>query len=645
MFQALPQRHTNRPHAPAPPRSYATLGTSGDSPQVCTGALPSNGSLQQPYVALSSEACDNAQAAVDEMDCSLTQGIGGKPHDQHAFRLSFSPTGIPNVDATQPVNTQASSVESTQQLGTQASTLESTQQMGTQASTSESTQQLGTQAYTVESPQQVGTQATAYESTQSFSAQASTLEFTQQMGAQGLQSTQHLSTQTAHQTGCPPSSSATNSHTCQPTGKPQSSGSTAVPAAIPKPATCNPAPAGSTCLASTASAEIPLAAGKVEAEQTPSEAGVDSLLQLPPQNSAPAPEFSPLPQAASASAEFKAQVAVELLVTGAPAQDKTPVPAEADACSTQSDAVSEAQSGPLLADALNVQAELAPAAAAQASIPIPADAEGTPSGPLLPVLPPPPTTPVLAWLAALRTPESQALSLATPGHEGAIGTAAARHVPLGSTARAWVNESTPELLAASPEAASEALWRDSPSPTPGTMACTELLPQSSSTLLPPPSTVSGMAVSPALTHPGPVPDQPTPGPVPDQAMPGPVPHQATPMLAGSTWESLQATPRGWAPRQPTPSLGPPTGLSGLTTPASAAEMHRCVSATCVLLTSVKHLSVCTCYNTGAYKFVGHVYWKGMDTVVYHVSGLVCICISSGALDCTRGVHCTPSSCL
>ena len=61
-----------------------------------------------------------------------------------------------------------------------------------------------------------------------------------------------------------------------------------------------------------------------------------------------------------------------------------------------------------------------------------------------------------------------------------------------------------------------------------------------------------------------------------QASAAALPSQAGPELAGKSPQPLQATPAGRL-KQVAPHLGPPTGISGLTTPASATEMHRCVS--------------------------------------------------------------------
>lgn len=426
----------------------------------------------------SQEASDKADTAGEEKDYAQTQlASSGKPSSHHAFRLSFSPTGIPTVEATQHLGAPVPSVDS-QQLDADMSTLDPSQQLSTEAVTLHPTQQLGTQASTLEFPQQLGTQASIAEPTQQMGTRASTLESTQQLGTQAsiLEPTQHLGTHTVHHNGSSASSPATSSRRWQPTKDPHSQGITPMPAAMPQAATCNAAPADSIPLVGIASEERPSGASKVEQTH-----GVRA---------------DPLVQSGADQSK---------------AQSCTP--------------------------------------------------SGLPPHPMLP----PPSTPMLAWLDALSTPESTLLVTPDPPG-GGVATAGSEHLLLGSTARALGNESAPGLLAASPEAVPEALRPVGASPPPLTDACSELLPQSGPTLLPPPNAVSGKgAIAVAVTDPG-----------PDQAAPGPVPHQATPAVAESYHRSLPATPGGW-PRQATPHLGPPTGLSGLTTPASAAEMHRYAS--------------------------------------------------------------------
>ena len=212
----------------------------------------------------------------------------------------------------------------------------------------------------------------------------------------------------------------------------------------------------------------------------------------------------------------------------------------------------------------------------------------------------PPSTPMLAWLAALATPksESEVLTKQTLGN--------------GRAPLALANESTPSLLAACPTASSVAA-----------SCIVPLLPASepSGDAAVPPARTDADASSQnhtpvELTTPSPCSTQTAPASVsdqtafaslPEQATPAALPNQASPVQALTDVQSPQATPASvpkqasalvpnqaspvWAltgsqtlqatpavqPKHATPHMGPPTGLSGLTTPASAAEMHRWVS--------------------------------------------------------------------
>ena len=427
MFQALPQRQAKKTHPLyAVPAAVANVVTPGVSPQAGSGSLHSNGESQQPGVPslVSRKVLDKAQAATRQVELSLKQPLSFKPHSHHAFRLSFSPTGIPTVEPNQHVGPQATTMEPDQ-----------IPLRNTQIPLSAPIQHVGTHA---EEPQ--------------------------------------LQRLTKH-----------------------------------------------------------------------SAAGADCCSTQQPGSVQPGSE---------------AQVEVAAVVTASAAQAKLPSAAQANALSPQPVVVSAAESMPLPADATQTVSD----APALAGISMAGDAESTselqsctPSGHLFPLLPPP-STPMLAWLDYLGTPESTLLSdVLTPTHwDTGAAFAGEEDVLLGSAVQALVDESTPGLLTASPEAASEAVLHAVPRPLLLGTARREPLPQSSPALPPPPDASSGKGVV---------------RPLPDQATPAPLPHQSTPVLAPTTQGSLHATPHG-RPRQATPHLGPPTGLSGLTTPPSAAEMHR-----------------------------------------------------------------------
>ena len=198
----------------------------------------------------------------------------------------------------------------------------------------------------------------------------------------------------------------------------------------------------------------------------------------------------------------------------------------------------------------------------------------------------PPSTPMLTWLDALGTPESdsQVFTHQTPGSGSADASAFPGQEGFmpGRALLPLANESTPGLLAASSEGPSKAASCIVPASRP---AGTE--PSDNSVAPPARTKVNGFSqdYTPLeLTSPTPVPTEPVPlsqpdqtslVPMPKQAAPAALPNRANPVWALAGMQTLQATP-AVQPKQATPQLGPPTGLSGLTTPASAAEMHRYV---------------------------------------------------------------------
>ena len=557
MFQALPQRHAKRAHQPhAAPAAAANdhhsaiTATSGLS-QACTGPLHCNGDSQQPHAEsmVLREASGKALGATQEEVFSLQQpDSGAMPHSHHAFRLSFSPTGIPNVEPNQHLGTQAPPLGPPQYPHTEAAPLEPTQHQGP----------LCTQAVSL------------------------------------------ASGSVKDSTACWASGTATEVS--------QSSGSTAVPTAKPTAARSMTPRAGLRHFGA-ASAENSTA-GKSGHGRSPIVQGGAAQLQQVSKDS-PAGADCSRHQAASVHSDAEAQLEDVALATGSPAQLELSRGPQASTPASQPATQSAAESVPLPADAMLPMAQAAPEAPAQ---PVAGDAAGrlqscTPGGAPCPGGLPLPSTPMLAWLDALGTPGSTLLSDVLKSSHGGKGVEVAceEHVPSGSACQALMHESTPRLLAASPEPPSEAVLHRVSSPVVLAKACTELPPGSSSSLplltdalsemtLSVPKAVSDRATPgqlPDQKMPELLSDQATPGPLPHQAMlgrladqemlevlpeqatPGPFPAQATPMPASAMipGKSVQATPHGW-PRRATPHMGLPTGLSGLTTPASAAEMHR-----------------------------------------------------------------------
>lgn len=508
MFQALPQRHAKRPQqphvAPAPAANnhhVARTATGGSSQERTDTALHCSGNSQQACVAsmVSREVFGKAQAATQEGDSSLKQPDSGTMlHSHHAFRLSFSPTGIPTVD-------------SQQHLGTQALLLEPNQ-------------------------------ATAPEPTQHQGPPI------QPLGPEHL-----MCTLAADKAASLASGSAT---ACRASGTltqvPQLSSSTAVPADMLK-ATISAHVTG----AGTASPRHVYAAKGGDGRDAVVQAEAHQLQQL--SKHSPARADSSRHQAASTQSGPEAQmedVAVAM-GTASPAQPELPSGAPASTLATQPVAQSATQSVPSTAKPIIQAMQEAPA---HASTPVAGDAglrlqSDTPCEAPCSMLPPP-STPMLAWLDALGTPGSSLLSAGSQPSLGGQGVAAAHevHVPFGSAVQAQMDKSR---LQASPEPPSEALPDVVSSPVVLDKACADLPHLSSSSLPLPTDALSDKASSVSRA-------------VPDQAT------QATPMLPCNSQSVVQGTPHGW-PRRATPHMGPPTGLSGLTTPASAAEMHRYVN--------------------------------------------------------------------
>ncbi|DBA82764.1 TPA: hypothetical protein ACH3X1_006992 [Trebouxia sp. C0004] len=182
----------------------------------------------------------------------------------------------------------------------------------------------------------------------------------------------------------------------------------------------------------------------------------------------------------------------------------------------------------------------------------------------------PPSTPMLAWLNALASPGSAAVPEQTP-----LLSTPASPLPLQASIMSMPDQATPKLSHHPAPAASLAHTRiqaGNLTPHPRLQAGQITSPMDATLLRP-----QAVQKCSAQTNPGAVPNQATSDdPVPKQATPDdPVPRQIGLLSAvSSTRAADQSTPDAW-PRQATPALGLPTGLSGLTTPPSAAEMHRC----------------------------------------------------------------------
>ena len=172
----------------------------------------------------------------------------------------------------------------------------------------------------------------------------------------------------------------------------------------------------------------------------------------------------------------------------------------------------------------------------------------------------PPSTPMLAWLNALATPGSAAVPEPTP-----LLSTPASPLPPQASSMPVPYQATPKLSHQAAPAASLAHTRiqtGNLTPDPLLQAQQITSPMGATLLRPQaPETCSA---------------QTSTGAVPNQAKPDdPVPGQIGLFSAVSSTGAAadQATPDAW-PRQATPALGLSTGLSGLTSPPSAAEMHR-----------------------------------------------------------------------
>lgn len=169
----------------------------------------------------------------------------------------------------------------------------------------------------------------------------------------------------------------------------------------------------------------------------------------------------------------------------------------------------------------------------------------------------PPSTPMLAWLNALASPGSAAVPEQTP----LLSTPASPQPPEMSP-MPLPDQATPKLSHQAASAASPVHARiqtGSLTPHPLLKADQIISPMGATLLRPQVGEICS-----AQTSLGAVPNQATSAPGQTGLLSG---------VLSSRAAADQATPDAW-PRQATPALGLSTGLSRLTTPPSAAEMHR-----------------------------------------------------------------------
>ncbi len=172
----------------------------------------------------------------------------------------------------------------------------------------------------------------------------------------------------------------------------------------------------------------------------------------------------------------------------------------------------------------------------------------------------PPSTPMLAWLNALASPGSAAVPEQTP-----LLSTPASPLPPQASSLPLPDQATPKLSHQAAPAASLAHARIQAcnlTPHPLLQADQTISPMGATLLRP-----QAVEACSARTSTGAAPNQAT--------LDEPVPGQTGLLSAVSSSRAAagQATPDA-RPRRATPALGLSTGLSGLTTPPSAAEMHR-----------------------------------------------------------------------
>lgn len=184
----------------------------------------------------------------------------------------------------------------------------------------------------------------------------------------------------------------------------------------------------------------------------------------------------------------------------------------------------------------------------------------------------PPSTPMLAWLNALGTPGSVPEPTQTP-----LPSIASTPLSLPAPSAPLASQSSPKMsgytappvaVGTPPSAARAGSQSDAHH------ALLQAGPGVSSTAassLPAHSAAAGSA----RVTPGALPPSVSSGQMPHEATPGSLSRQAGSLLRKPLSQSVlsQATP-DVRPKQATHAMGLPTGLSGLTTPPSAAEMHR-----------------------------------------------------------------------
>lgn len=215
----------------------------------------------------------------------------------------------------------------------------------------------------------------------------------------------------------------------------------------------------------------------------------------------------------------------------------------------------------------------------------------------------PPSTPMLAWLNALASPGSAAVPQQTP-----LLSTPANPLPPQASSTPLPEQATPKLSHQAGPAASLAVARfQAGSLTPHSLLQAA---QTTSPMGAPLLHFQAVQTCSARNSPGADPKQATP----DEAAPG----QTGLLSAVSSTRAAaaQVTPDAW-PRQATPALGLSTGLSGLTTPPSAAEMHRYAALNATFLAHRLHHFLKLC----GYLLPGHFSTLCLDSHEFIPSNL------------------------
>jgi len=497
MFQSLPQRLTKQPSA-----SPATMG-------LADASLSSHGMQHVPQSMQSGErgCIQGIGTQPDLRDSQISRSPSpsiGKPYSHDAFRLSFSPTGIPSAESALPQQAPISSTQaqhsSTQsdhkaaeahEFEPQLAAFDEAEQTSAEAECSPAELASGTGA-----PDQALVMDAVSPSTAVVAGKAS-----------------------AALNDAVESLKAVPSDTSQDAVAAETDASEGLALSTPKVSLQDLA------VSSDSKADVPMALADAASDGDSS-----GVYTAPKGATLHSPQIQPV--LLQPGQTDTASSAEDLAVRGPPAVSATEA---ASAAAQAADMPSTAQPGEngLLntqtdADKLLAQhtEQLDDPSGAEHAADLPSPHEALPTSLPHPSLSLPlPSTPMLAWLNALSTPGSGAMPARTP-----------------------LPSSSPEPLL--DQAPSALLTTDVPLPR-------QIASQAST---PPDSTPSA---APSLKPPSTDVD----------AVVGPAGSGATAKHAGSGVSPNQATPEVWL-RRAAPAMGLPTGLSGLTTPASAVEMHR-----------------------------------------------------------------------